>query len=125
MSEIGIPFDMDDKKAYKHGKYGNQYAAMDANNFALEGAGLNYTLWCYCSNVFPRNLSYNRILISGVIYGMVRTFPYGAKKTNRQLLHPLSTKKRPQSTSHVVRIHHKIHILLVKNFTVTNLSPPT
>jgi hypothetical protein len=53
MSEIGIPFDMNGKKAYKDGNYGDQYAAMDANNFALEGAGLNYTLWCYCSNVFP------------------------------------------------------------------------
>lgn len=52
LSEIGIPFDMDNKKAYKDGMYGNQYAAMDANNYALEGAGLNYTLWCYCSNVF-------------------------------------------------------------------------
>lgn len=51
MSEIGIPYDMDNKKAFKDGKYVNQYAAMDANNFALEGAGLNYTLWCYCSNV--------------------------------------------------------------------------
>lgn len=55
MSEIGIPFDMDNKKAYKDGKYGNQYAAMDANNFALEGAGLSYTLWCYCSNVCHTN----------------------------------------------------------------------
>jgi hypothetical protein len=52
LSEIGIPFDMDNKKAYKDGKYISQYAAMDANNFGLEGAGLNYTLWCYCSNVF-------------------------------------------------------------------------
>jgi hypothetical protein len=51
MSEIGVPFDMDGKKAYTDGKYGNQYAAMDANNYALENAGLNYTLWCYCSNV--------------------------------------------------------------------------
>jgi hypothetical protein len=52
MSEIGIPFDMEDKKAYKNGKYDHQYAAMDANNYALEGAGLSYTLWCYCSNVY-------------------------------------------------------------------------
>jgi len=43
---------MDNKKAFKDGKYVHQYAAMDANNFALEGAGLNYTLWCYCSNVY-------------------------------------------------------------------------
>ena len=57
LSEIGIPFDMDNKKAYADGNFENQYAAMDANNFALEGADLNYTIWCYCSNVclsFPR-----------------------------------------------------------------------
>jgi hypothetical protein len=53
MSEIGIPFDMDNKKAFNDGKYASQYAAMDANNFALEGAGVNYTLWCYCSKVLP------------------------------------------------------------------------
>ena len=50
-SEIGIPYDMDNKKAYKDGKFDSQFAAMDANNFALEGAGVSYTLWCYCSNV--------------------------------------------------------------------------
>jgi hypothetical protein len=42
---------MDNKKAYSEGKFISQYAAMDANNFGLEGAGLNYTLWCYCSTV--------------------------------------------------------------------------
>ena len=51
MSEIGIPYDMDGKQAYKNGDYTKQYAAMDANNYALENAGLNYTLWCYCSDV--------------------------------------------------------------------------
>jgi len=42
---------MDKKKAYKDGDYRNQYAAMDANNYALEGADANYTLWCYCRDV--------------------------------------------------------------------------
>jgi hypothetical protein len=42
---------MDGKQAYKNGDYAKQYAAMNANNYALENAGLNYTLWCYCSNV--------------------------------------------------------------------------
>lgn len=51
MSEIGIPFDMDNKKAYTDGKYTGQYSAMDANNYALEGAGLSYTLWNYCADV--------------------------------------------------------------------------
>jgi len=51
MSEIGIPYDMDNKRAYKDGNYHGQYAAMDANNYALEGAGLSYTLWTYCPDV--------------------------------------------------------------------------
>jgi len=51
MSEIGIPYDMDDKSSYTDGHYPGQYAAMDANNFALEGAGLSYALWNYCSDV--------------------------------------------------------------------------
>ena len=51
MSEIGIPYDMDNKKAYRDGKFTGQYAAMDANNYALEGAGISYTLWNYCPDV--------------------------------------------------------------------------
>jgi hypothetical protein len=52
MSEIGIPYDMDGKRANGDGEYPGAYAAMDANNFALEGAGLSYTLWNYCPDVF-------------------------------------------------------------------------
>ncbi|KAE9981981.1 hypothetical protein BLS_006733 [Venturia inaequalis] len=47
-SEIGIPYDMDDKYAYKTGNYSSQIAAMDANHFAIEGCGGNgFTLWVY------------------------------------------------------------------------------
>lgn len=47
-TEIGIPYDMDDKYAYKSGDYSSQSAAMDANHFALEGCGANgYALWVY------------------------------------------------------------------------------
>ena len=52
MSEIGIPYDMDNKRAYTDGTYTSQYSAMDANNYALEAAGLSYTLWNYCADVF-------------------------------------------------------------------------
>ncbi|EXJ89973.1 hypothetical protein A1O3_03040 [Capronia epimyces CBS 606.96] len=49
-TEIGIPFDMDDKYAYKSGDYSSQTAALDANHFALEGSGAQgYTLWTYAS----------------------------------------------------------------------------
>ncbi|CAG7946748.1 unnamed protein product [Penicillium nalgiovense] len=47
-TEIGIPYDMDDKHAYKTGDYSSQVRAMDANHFALEGSTANgFTLWVY------------------------------------------------------------------------------
>ncbi|KAJ5894921.1 hypothetical protein N7495_006612 [Penicillium taxi] len=47
-TEIGIPYDMDDKHAYKTGDYSSQISAMDANHFALEGSTSNgFTLWVY------------------------------------------------------------------------------
>lgn len=47
-TEIGIPFDMNDKSAYSTGDYADQVAAMDANMFALEASGAaGYTLWTY------------------------------------------------------------------------------
>lgn len=50
-TEIGIPYDMDDKKAYKTGDYSSQVSAMDANHFALEGSTANgFTLWLYTSS---------------------------------------------------------------------------
>ena len=53
-SEIGIPYDMDDKHAYKTGDYSSQVRAMDANHFALEGSTANgFTLWLYTSLVCP------------------------------------------------------------------------
>lgn len=51
-TEIGIPYDMDDKYAYRTGDYNSQTAAMDANHFALEGSGAaGYTLWTYVGTV--------------------------------------------------------------------------
>ncbi|PLB52739.1 putative glycosyl hydrolase [Aspergillus steynii IBT 23096] len=47
-TEIGIPYDMDDKYAYRTGDYGSQISAMDANHFAIEGSTANgFTLWLY------------------------------------------------------------------------------
>lgn len=51
-TEIGIPYDMDDKYAYKTGDYSSQCSAMDANHFAIEGSGANgFTLWVYVITV--------------------------------------------------------------------------
>ncbi|KAI1264385.1 putative glycosyl hydrolase [Xylariaceae sp. FL1019] len=48
LTEFGVPYDMDDKHAYRTGDYSSQSAAMDANHFAVEGAGMEgYTLWLY------------------------------------------------------------------------------
>ncbi|CAG8060001.1 unnamed protein product [Penicillium olsonii] len=47
-TEIGIPYDLDDKHAFNSGDYTSQIKAMDANHFALEGSSSNgFTLWCY------------------------------------------------------------------------------
>ncbi|KAJ3086571.1 hypothetical protein HK102_012891 [Quaeritorhiza haematococci] len=48
MGEIGIPFDMDNKNAYRTGDYSSQVRALDANLYALESNLLNFTLWNYC-----------------------------------------------------------------------------
>lgn len=56
IGEIGIPFDMDNKRAYgwtdggKHtGDYSSQQKALDASLNAADGPnGLNYTIWTYC-----------------------------------------------------------------------------
>ncbi|KAL3482454.1 glycoside hydrolase superfamily [Aspergillus californicus] len=47
-TETGIPYDMDDKHAYKTGDYSSQISAMDAIHYALEGSASNgFTLWVY------------------------------------------------------------------------------
>jgi hypothetical protein len=52
LTEFGIPFDMDDKHAYKTGDYSSQSGAMDANHFAVEGSLMGgYTLWQYMCQV--------------------------------------------------------------------------
>jgi hypothetical protein len=48
LSEFGIPYDMDDKKAYKTGDYSSQSSALDANYFAVEGSKMEgHCLWVY------------------------------------------------------------------------------
>ena len=51
-SEIGMPFDMDDKKSYfsqdSTNCYNSQTKAMDAIMYALECNNLSFNLWCYC-----------------------------------------------------------------------------
>ncbi|KAK9729662.1 hypothetical protein K7432_000070 [Basidiobolus ranarum] len=54
IGEIGIPFDMDDKVAYRTNDYSQQILAMDANLNALEKNLLHFTLWTYC----PDNCHY-------------------------------------------------------------------
>ncbi len=52
LTEFGVPYDMDDKNAYKTGDYSSQSAAMDANHYAVEGSLMEgYTLWLYMTKV--------------------------------------------------------------------------
>lgn len=67
-TEIGIPYDMDDKYAYKTGNYSSQIAALDANHFALEKSLANgFALWTYVATVsanpylFPQWVQENSI----------------------------------------------------------------
>lgn len=46
-TEIGMPFDMDHKKAYENDDFSSQTSALDALGFALEGSNLSHTWWCY------------------------------------------------------------------------------
>lgn len=56
-TEIGIPYDMDNKNAYETGDYSSQTSAMDANHFALEGSmSSGFTLWLYQAEVRPLTL---------------------------------------------------------------------
>ncbi|KYK54745.1 putative glycosyl hydrolase [Drechmeria coniospora] len=51
LTEFGIPYDMDDKKAYKTGDYSSQSAALDANYFGVEGSQIEgHCLWLYNTN---------------------------------------------------------------------------
>ncbi|KAK5995686.1 Glucosylceramidase [Cladobotryum mycophilum] len=61
MTEFGIPYDMDDKKAYKDGDYSSQSAALDANYYGVEGSGMEgYCLWVYASgNTHERGDQWN------------------------------------------------------------------
>ncbi|PHH82302.1 hypothetical protein CDD82_6410 [Ophiocordyceps australis] len=51
LTEFGIPYDMDNKKAYKTGDYTSQSAALDANYFGVEGSHIEgHCLWVYTTN---------------------------------------------------------------------------
>ncbi|KAK3718667.1 hypothetical protein LTR37_004884 [Vermiconidia calcicola] len=50
-TEIGIPYDMDEKKAYETGDYSSQISAVDANFYAVEGSGVQgLTWWVYAAS---------------------------------------------------------------------------
>ena len=47
ISEVGIPFDMHGKQAYRTGDFGRQEMALDRSLKALDANLLSYTLWAY------------------------------------------------------------------------------
>jgi hypothetical protein len=48
--EVGIPFDMRDKRAYRTGDFSRQVRALDASMRALEANLLSFTLWNYTAD---------------------------------------------------------------------------
>lgn len=46
-TETGMPFNMEEKRAYKSGCYDSQEAATDAILSGLESERLHFTFWCY------------------------------------------------------------------------------
>ncbi|CCH41490.1 hypothetical protein BN7_1031 [Wickerhamomyces ciferrii] len=49
-TEIGMPFDMDDKKAYRENEFSSQTSALDALGFALEGSNISHSWWTYTAD---------------------------------------------------------------------------
>jgi Glycoside hydrolase family 5 C-terminal domain/Cellulase (glycosyl hydrolase family 5) len=50
IGEVGIPFDMQDKKAYRTGDFSMQIRALDATMTALEKNFVSFTLWNYTAD---------------------------------------------------------------------------
>jgi len=50
LGEFGIPFDMNDRKAYKNGDFSQQIDAMDRSIKLLEKNKMSYTLWNYTAD---------------------------------------------------------------------------
>lgn len=50
IGEVGIPFDLYDKKAYRDGDFSRQVLALDATMSALEANLLSFTLWVYTAD---------------------------------------------------------------------------
>lgn len=46
-SEIGMPYSLDNRRAYKTDNYDQQTDAIDAFGFALEASNFSFTWWCY------------------------------------------------------------------------------
>ena len=50
IGEIGIPFDLDEKRAYRTGDFRNQARALDRSLHAVEANQLSATLWDYTAD---------------------------------------------------------------------------
>ncbi|MBE3049363.1 hypothetical protein IMZ48_44065 [Candidatus Bathyarchaeota archaeon] len=61
LTEFGIPYDMDDKRAYETGDYSSQSAALDANHYGVEGSLMEGSfLWLYMArNTHKRGDQWN------------------------------------------------------------------
>ena len=114
-TETGIPYDLEDKKAYQTGDFSSQISALDAVHFALEGSMSGFTLWTYTASVRPssrrlRQLTdaefKQRTITSGEINGMAKTCQYSLRTMKFSLdrlsrgLHQVSLMLNPRSPLH-------------------------
>jgi hypothetical protein len=107
-TEIGIPYDMDDKYAYRTGNYSSQISAMDANHFGLEASNANgFALWTYVVTVSARHRldipgadRVGRTITTGVTIGTARTSPSTRWMTKRCPLAPSLQQTRGLRLTH-------------------------
>ena len=123
-TEIGIPYDMDNKYAYGSGDYASQAAAIDANMFAVEGSqAQGSTWWVYTasnSHFWGDNWNCEDLSIYCAEDRPLPPSKYGAGNTSKVSLDPSSpsySESRSESDAPVTP--SSIH----KTLAVREMSP--
>jgi hypothetical protein len=110
IGEFGIPFDLDDKAAYRSGDFSTHVAALDAYVGGMDAHLLNYTIWNYTSDntnergdmwndedlsIFSRDQQNDRADINSggrALAGLVRPYARKTAGTPQQMRWELATR---------------------------------